>query len=156
MPVDPYILQQASGRARMLVATAGFRPDDWEDLRQEVALDCLRRSSKFDPARGDWHCFVRVLVRHHAAVLVMRERRRAPEILSEDLMNREDSDAESLDVLDKHSSTGAVDALNLSLDVRRVVESLPTRLQSLLGCSAKCLCRMCAGALVSPARGCTR
>ena len=30
--VDPYIVQQASCRASLLVSTAGFRPDDWEDL----------------------------------------------------------------------------------------------------------------------------
>jgi hypothetical protein len=36
------ILQHASCRA--MVATAGFRSDDWEDLRQDLALDCLRRS----------------------------------------------------------------------------------------------------------------
>jgi hypothetical protein len=62
----------------------------------------------------------------------MRERRRAPELLSEDLVNREDaSDADSLDVLDKRPSPATVDALHLSLDVRRVVDSLPAQLQSL-------------------------
>jgi RNA polymerase sigma-70 factor (ECF subfamily) len=132
MPADPYIFQQASCRASLLVTSAGFRSDDWEDLKQEMVLDVLRRSPKFDPARGDWQGFVRGVVRNHAAVLVMRERRRAPEILSDDLMNREDaSDADSLDVLDKRASSGAVDALHLSLDVRQVVESLPAHLQAL-------------------------
>lgn len=132
IPVDPYIFQQASCRASLLVASGGFRSDDWEDLKQEMVLDVLRRSPKFDPARGDWQGFVRGVVRNHAAVLVMRARRRAPEILSEDLMNREGANnADSLDVLDKRPSPGVVDALHLSLDVRRVVESLPTKLQSL-------------------------
>ena len=132
MPVDPYIFQQASCRASLLVGSAGFRSDAWEDLKQEMVLDVLRRSPKFDPARGDWQGFVRGVVRNHAAVLVMRERRRAPEILSQDLVNREDaSDAESLDILDKRPSSGVVDALHLSLDVRRIVESLPTPLYSL-------------------------
>jgi RNA polymerase sigma-70 factor (ECF subfamily) len=132
MPVDPYILQQASCRASMLVSTAGFRSDDWEDLKQEIVLDVLRRSPKFDPMRGGWQDFVRRLMRNRAAVLVMRERRRAPEILSQDLMNREEpSDTDSLDILDKRPSPGVVDALHLSLDIRRVVEGLPTHLQSL-------------------------
>jgi RNA polymerase sigma-70 factor, ECF subfamily len=131
-PFDPYIVHQASCRASLLVATAGFRSHDWEDLKHEMVLDLLRRSPKFDPARGNWQGFVRGVVRNHAAVLVMRERRRAPEILSEDLMNREDvSDADSLDILDKRPRTGVVDSLHLSLDVRRVVECLPTQLQSL-------------------------
>jgi RNA polymerase sigma-70 factor, ECF subfamily len=132
MPVDPYIFHQASCRASLLVASAGFRSDDWEDLKQEMVLDVLRRSPKFDPARGDWQGFVRGVVRNHAAVLVMRQRRRAPEILSEDLMNREAaSAADSLDILDRRPFSGAVDALHLSLDVRRVVEGLPSQLQSL-------------------------
>ena len=76
MPADPYIFQQASCRASLLVTSAGFRSDDWEDLKQEMVLDVLRRSPKFDPARGDWQGFVRGVVRNHAAVLVMRERRR--------------------------------------------------------------------------------
>lgn len=132
MTVDPYVSRQTSCRASLLVASAGFRPDDWEDLKQEMVLDVLRRSPKFDPTRGDWRGFVRGVVRNQASVLVMRERRRAPELLSEDLMNREDAgDADSLDVLDKRPPSGVVDALHLSLDVRRVVESLPTQLQSL-------------------------
>lgn len=40
---DPYILRQASCRASLLVASAGFSRDDWEDLRQEMVLDCLER-----------------------------------------------------------------------------------------------------------------
>lgn len=130
--VDPYIFQQASCRASLLVASAGFRSDDWEDLKQEMVVDVLRRSPKFDPERGDWQGFVRGVVRNHAAVLVMRERRRAPEILSEDLMIRENAcDADSLDILDERPASGVVDALHLSLDVRRVVASLPAHLQSL-------------------------
>jgi RNA polymerase sigma-70 factor (ECF subfamily) len=131
-PIDPYIVQQASCQASLLVATAGFRADDWEDIRQEMVLDCLRRLPKFDPSRGDWPGFVRGVMRNHASVLVMRERRRARKILGEDLMNREDaSDADSVDILDKRLRTGVVDALHLSLDVRRIVKSLPRQLQAL-------------------------
>ncbi|MEP7365801.1 MAG: hypothetical protein ABI972_21310 [Acidobacteriota bacterium] len=132
MPVDPYIFHQACCRASRLVASAGFRSDDWEDLKQEMVLDVLRRSPKFDPARGDWQGFVRGVVRNHAAVLVMRERRRAPELLIEDMMIREDAgEGDSLDILDRRPSAGVVDALHLSIDVRGVVESLPPQLQSL-------------------------
>lgn len=132
IPADAYIFRQASCRASLLVASAGFRPDDWEDLKQEMVLDVLRRSPKFDPARGDWQGFVRGVVRNHAAVLVMRERRRAPELLIEDMTNREDaSESDTLDILDKHPSASVVDALDFRIDVRRVLDSLPTKLQSL-------------------------
>jgi hypothetical protein len=53
-------------------------------------------------------------------------------MLSGDVMNREHaSDADLLDVLDERRAAGVVDALHLSLDVRRVVESLPAQLQLL-------------------------
>lgn len=130
--VDPYMFRQASWRANLLIATARFRVEDREDLRQELFLEVLRRSPKFDPARGDWPGFVRGVMHNHAAVLVVRERRRAPELRGEDLMNREEaSDAEWVDIFDQRPRTLSVDALNLRLDVRRVVESLPNQLRSL-------------------------
>jgi RNA polymerase sigma-70 factor, ECF subfamily len=130
--VDPYILEQASCRASLLVATAAFRSHDWEDLKQSIVVDLLHRSQRFDPARGDWRGFVRGVSRNQAAVLAMRQRRRLPEVLGDDLVNREGAgDAESLDVLDKRRSTTVVDALHLSLDVRHLVEGLPTQLQTL-------------------------
>jgi DNA-directed RNA polymerase specialized sigma24 family protein len=132
--VDPYILQQASCRASLLVATAGFGADDWADLKQELILDLLRRSRKFDPTRGDWHGFVRGVARNHAAVLVMRKRRRASEVSIQDLINGEGtSEADVLDSLDRRPSRAAVVALDHALDVRRIVERLPDHLRSLTG-----------------------
>jgi RNA polymerase sigma-70 factor (ECF subfamily) len=129
--VDPYILQQASCRASLLVANAGFRAGDLEDLRQSLVLDLLRRAPKFDPARGEWQGFVRGVVRNHAAVLVMRERRRAPEILIGDLMLDEEARAgDALDFPGKRYSEG-VAALHLSIDIHRVLARLPEKLRSL-------------------------
>jgi RNA polymerase sigma-70 factor (ECF subfamily) len=129
--VDPYILQQASFQASLLVSTAAFMPDDWEDLRQEMVLDLLRRAPKFDPRRGDWQGFVRGIVRHHAAVLVNRHRRRALEVLRDDSAVEEDADRDDSIEFRAECWPQTVDELNLNLDVRRVVESLPVRLRSL-------------------------
>jgi len=132
MAVDPYVTEQAACRASLLVASAGFKPDDWDDLHQEIVLDCLRRTPKFDAERGDWQGFVRGVTRNCATVLVMRERRRAPEILSEDLPTSEAiGDADMLDLLDSRPSPRSVCALDVSLDVRRVIEGLPRHLQLL-------------------------
>jgi RNA polymerase sigma-70 factor (ECF subfamily) len=131
--VDPYILQQASCRASLLVSTAGFRSDDWEDLRQEMVLDCLRRSPKFNPSRGDWQGFVRGVVRNHATVLVTRRHRRVQrEVLAEDLSHKELGTAD-----DPEGPFGAghkhdVEArLQMSIDVQRVLNGLPPQLQKL-------------------------
>jgi RNA polymerase sigma-70 factor (ECF subfamily) len=130
-PVDPYIVQQTSCRASQLVSAAGFSRNDWEDLKQDMILDLLRRSPKFDPARGDWQGFVRGVTRNHAAVLVMRERRRKSVLLSNDVLNPEEAgDIDALDILDTRPSLFAVNALHLRLDVRRVVARLPIQLQS--------------------------
>jgi RNA polymerase sigma-70 factor (ECF subfamily) len=128
--IDSYVLQQASCRASVLVDTAGFRPDDWEDLRQDIVLDLLRRAPKFDPARGDWQGFVRGVARHQSTVLIAR-RRRTREVLGEDLVNREDTDiGDPMDTLDNRCCSDAALELHLRLDVHRVVASLPARLRS--------------------------
>jgi RNA polymerase sigma-70 factor, ECF subfamily len=131
--VDPYILQQASCRASLLVASAGFRSDDWDDLQQEMVLDCLRRSPKYDPSRGDWQGFVRGVVRNHAAVLVTRRRRRARrEVLAEDLSHEEmrggDDPIDFLANLEEHQFEAA---LQMSLDVERVLQALSPQLKAL-------------------------
>jgi RNA polymerase sigma-70 factor (ECF subfamily) len=133
MTVDPYILQQASCRASLLVATAGFRSDDWEDLRQEMVLDCLRRSPKFDPSRGNWQGFVRGVVRNHATVLVTRRHRSVQrEVLAEDLSHDEaetgNDPAGPLGTGHEHEIEAG---LQMSIDVQRVLTRLSPQLQNL-------------------------
>ena len=127
---DPYIVQQASCRASLLVATAGFRSDDWEDLRQEMVLDCLRRSPKFDPSRGEWAGFVRGVMRNQATVLIARRSRSLRhEVLADDL--REPESASPGDVLDIAHRCDPTIALHVSLDVERALRQLPGHLQNL-------------------------
>jgi len=133
MTVDPYILQQASCRASLLVATAGFRSDDWEDLRQEMILDCLRRSPKFDPSRGNWQGFVRGVVRNQAAVLVTRRHRTVQrEVLAEDLSHDDTETAcDPADPLGAGNEHEIEAGLQMSIDVQHVLEGLPPQLQNL-------------------------
>jgi RNA polymerase sigma-70 factor (ECF subfamily) len=128
-----FAIRQASIRASLLVATAGFRSDDWEDLRQEMILDCLRRSPKFDPSRGDWQGFVRGVIRNHATVLVTRRHRSLQrEVLAEDLSYKEprtaDDRADHLGAGHKHEIEPG---LQMSIDVQRVLSGLPPQLQNL-------------------------
>lgn len=67
--IDPFVLRQAEIRASQLVACSGFTRDDWEDLRQELLLDYMKRQPRFDPARGDQRGFVFGVLRNHAAKL---------------------------------------------------------------------------------------
>lgn len=132
---DPYILGQASCRASVLVANGGFSRDDWEDLRQEMVLDCLERTPRFNPERGDWRAFVRGIIRNHSFVLASQESRRVRcEALS--AADEESGDDDDLErEIFQDSCEPAPDdpaaALAVSADVQRVVASLPENLRVL-------------------------
>ena len=74
--VDPFVIQQAEIRASRLIGSHGFMPHDWDDLRQDLLLDYLERLAQFDVNRGDLRGFMFGVVRHRAAQLVARQRRR--------------------------------------------------------------------------------
>jgi len=130
----PYLLQQTALRASLLQRSFGFRADDWDDLRQDLALDCLRRLPRFDDSRGDWRGFIRGVVRHHACVLASRQLRhwKLQPIAG-------DGDTESQDGLSGgvEYAEPAADfrpALELGLDAERVLEGLPEDLRRLAEC----------------------
>jgi DNA-directed RNA polymerase specialized sigma24 family protein len=125
-----YAIEQASLRARLLSITAGFSVDEADDARQELLLDYLRRSAKFDSRRGEWSGFVRGVMRNHASVLFTRRMRTSHrEVLAGDLC-RPDSDNESA-LLERARCDDPTDRFDLSLDVRRVVDGLPDHLRQL-------------------------
>jgi RNA polymerase sigma factor (sigma-70 family) len=130
---DAYELNHAAYRARLLAAGgAGYRPHDWEDLRQELLMDCARRSTKFDPSRGSWQGFVSGVMRNQATVLAVRGQRRAVEVLVDDLPKPEDMDAETaLDALDHRPRVNLETAVVLKVDVERILEELPIQLRTL-------------------------
>lgn len=130
---DSYAVEQAMLRARLIVATSDFRSADVDDLRQELLLDCLRRSPKFDAARGEWGGFVRGVMRNQAATLIVRRHRRARhEVLAGDLVDP-DSEAGESTVFEGGGQRDVATRLDLSIDVRRVLQKLPVRLQRLAG-----------------------
>ncbi len=132
---DPYMIRQASCRASVLVANAGFSPDDWEDLRQEMVLDCLERTPRFNPERGDWRAFVRGIIRNHSFVLASQESRRvrceAFSVADEESGHDDDIEREIFQAAFEPSSDDPTAALTLGADVQRVVASLPENLRSL-------------------------
>jgi len=127
----PFLLRQAGLRASLLKSSFGLAADDWEDLRQDLALDCLRRLPNFDPARGDWRQFVHGVVRNHACTLASRTRTRPIFVPFGDA-----EDARAAEELARLAPREANveddrDVLDLRLDVRRALASLPEELQAL-------------------------
>lgn len=129
--IDALAVQEASRWASRLIATAGFHRNDHEDLRQEILIDLLRRTSRFDSARGDWHGFVRGVTHHRSIALIAQHRRRRWEVLAGDLGPAEDGDDIPLDALDCRRRMDPAGVLHLRLDVSRVVAGLPAQLRSL-------------------------
>lgn len=67
---DEYAVRVLRHNASVLVRKGGLQEADRDDLEQELALDLLRRLSKFDPARATRRTFVARVVAHRAASLV--------------------------------------------------------------------------------------
>ena len=133
LALDPYILYQASCRASVLVSHAVFPRDDWEDLRQELVIDCLQRTPRFNPDRGDWRAFVRGVIRNHSFVLASQESRRTRcETLSADEETGDDDlEREIFQAGSEPSSDDPTEELAVRADVQRVVASLPENLRTL-------------------------
>jgi DNA-directed RNA polymerase specialized sigma24 family protein len=134
--VDLYLLQQASCLASLLVTTAGFPRDEWPDVRQELISDCLRRSPKFDPSRGDWEGFVRGVMRNHAKVLIKRRHRRMQrEVLAGDISHHDAGAGDVETREDPKTVSGGrheIEAgIQLSIDIRRLINSMPPKLQEI-------------------------
>jgi len=133
MPLDleaaaPYILHQASCRARFVVSRSRLPQDTWEDLSQEFALDCLQRAPHFNPVRGDGRAFIRGVIRNRSAVAANRELKRA--LVEAPAC----SDAEqrcSDRTPQEPASADPTSRLVFSVDMQRYLATLPVNLQRL-------------------------
>ena len=127
----PYLLRQAGLRASLLQSSFGFAAGDWDDLRQDLALDCLGRLPRFDASRGDWKGFVRGVVRNQACVLASRRAHgREFQPLDTGTETGRPDDGRST----KANYVPAEDLrplLELSLDTERVLAGLPEELRTI-------------------------
>jgi len=70
------MLRETEVAARRLVRSLQLCPDEWDDCRQDLLLDLLRRIQAFDPDRGSFGAFVGTVVAHQVTRLARRLRRR--------------------------------------------------------------------------------
>lgn len=75
--LTPFVMKQAEIRASRCITKFGLHAGDWEDLRQDLVLDCLRRLDHFDPTRGDWRPFVVGVIRNRSLKLLGRVTKQA-------------------------------------------------------------------------------
>ena len=116
--IDPFVIQQAEIRASRMVGNYGFTREDWEDLRQELLLDYVKRRPRFSPDRGDHRGFAYGVLQNQAAKLAAGKRRGGPR-----LQPSPEADWSSF-----VSSNGDID---LRLDIQAVVSRLPIHLRIL-------------------------
>ena len=129
--VTPYLLQQTALRASLLQTSFGFAADDWDDLRQDLALDCLRRLPRFDRSRGNWKGFVHGVVRNHACVLASRQLQRRQFQPVEFDGDSELPDGSLTGKADQAPAEDFRPFLELGLDTERVLSGLPEDLRTI-------------------------
>lgn len=135
--LTPYLLKQTAMRASLLQASFGFAADDWDDLRQDLALDCLRRLPRFDASRGSWQGFVHGVVRHHACVLASRQIGHRQFVPLEPAANSDAAeDAIAIETCEQLSDD-FWPPVELGLDAQRVLAGLPEELRSVAYCVAE-------------------
>ena len=128
--VDPYVLRQASMCASHLVRRGRFTVDDWDDLRQEMFLDLLQRLPRFRPERGDWHGFVRGIMRHRSAALASEQQKRSLLFSGGTGDGVRGDDENGLDPLTDLPGENSSAERELRLDVQRVLQRLPEHLRA--------------------------
>ena len=123
--LDSFAIQQAGIRASQLVTSFGFPRTEWDDLRQDLLLDYLRRREQYQSARGENRGFIYGVVRNRASRLVVQRGRRP--VFSSPIDDR---------ALLQHAEKGAPAAmsarsLETQLDVRKLVATLPEHLREI-------------------------
>jgi DNA-directed RNA polymerase specialized sigma24 family protein len=124
--VVAHLIQQAAAQARLLAMIGALPWSEVEDAQQELALDCIRRATHFDPARGDWMPFVRRLMRHRAYKLMLQQRALRRERLAQNCLG----DNEWRFDASLHATSGgeATETTQMSIDIHAVLSRLPRML----------------------------
>src|SRR4051794_19485962 len=115
-------VKHATVVAKKTARTRGFASDEWQDVRQELLLDLIRRYPSFNPSRGSWATFMSHLMRNRASTLVSSIRRRHQTETSDI------SGAEFSKYVDQHAIQPQ--SVDVSVDVRTVTALLPPHLRN--------------------------
>ena len=117
--IGPFVVQQAEIRASRMVGKYGFTRDDWDDLRQELLLEYLKRRPRFNAERGDHRGFAFGVLKNRAAKLAARR-------LTTESFEQPGTEADWI----RLTFCDGTD-LDLRMDVRAIVSQLPIHLRIL-------------------------
>jgi len=144
--IDTYAAKLIRYKAYSMVGKAGFCEADRPDLEQDMMLDLLQRLDKYNPAKASKNTFISRIVENRICTILesrhtcRRDWRLCRTSLNEKIGNCEGGIAERIDMLDTEGRIGCHEEEarlwrieELHVDVKRVVETLPTELQDLCG-----------------------
>lgn len=122
-PLDSFAIRQAGIRASKLVKTLGLPLEEWDDLRQELLLDYLRRRDRYQSGRGEHRGFIYGVVRNRASRLAIQGKRRS--LISEPL----DDQLLTQQVEESLPAVLSAQSLETQLDVQKLLSTLPEHLR---------------------------
>ena len=142
--IDKYAARLIRIKARQLVGKAGFTENDRHDLEQELMIDLLQRMRHFNPAKAKRSTFMARIVERHIATLLearhaqCRDWRLCRTSLNTPHENDKSDTWELIDRVDREGILGRCKpdtresaANNLSMDIERVLNTLPEDLRDL-------------------------
>ena len=143
--LSDYAIRLIRHRARRLVVTAGFSPDDIEDIQQDLVLDLLQRLPKFDATKAAHKTFVARVIDRKVAKLIrhrnsqMRDPRREECSLNECIDDGEGGSVERIQTIAAAEADRRLgrqersdqETAELALDVEEVLKRLPDNLRRL-------------------------
>lgn len=125
---DIFTCQFVDQRARELAGRGRAVGWDAADIRNELLLNLWRRQWNYDPRKGRWTTFVRLVTDHHIADLLVkwRRRQRVPQRSMEPMALASDIDDRCHDRRFGRRRPGCRSAFELRQDVAAVLDRLPT------------------------------
>ncbi len=107
-------------RLKAMAMRTGMRPDQAEDIVQEVLLTAWRKASQFDPARAQVSSWIYQIARNRQVDVVRKENRPVPEELA--APEDEEDDAGQVMALEQEATRLKSALASLSEDQRVIVE----------------------------------
>ncbi len=107
-------------RLKAMAMRTGMRPDQAEDIVQEVLLTAWRKAPQFDPARAQVSSWIYQIARNRQVDVVRKENRPVPEELA--APEEEEDDAGQVMALEQEAARLKTALANLTEDQRLMVE----------------------------------
>jgi len=119
----------AEARATVMILTPSFNHDDFQDIVQAMILKLLKSMAKFDPDKGAFGPFARVVFHYHGLNMIRTKMRQITTVPIDTVdMGRDDSEEAPASILMELNE----DEILLKIGVRQAWRKLPLPTKSLM------------------------